>query len=174
MAAFLLGFGSACENDGGGISTDVGDNDVNVVVAMGDSITGGGNEPGVVPWPALLGGKIGKTVVNAGQGGARSDSAPARAPGLLARYQPGYVVLMYGANDAGRDWDTADTIANLRAAIQIIKANQSIPILCTLTPVFGPHRGFEGGVDSRNAAIRDLASEEKVPRADVADAFGED
>ena len=68
---------SACK--GGGDSegpltnSDPGINDLNVVVAFGDSITQGSECP-CVPYPARLSGLIGKVVYNTGVGGSRATA----------------------------------------------------------------------------------------------------
>jgi lysophospholipase L1-like esterase len=155
-------FGGGGGGGGLGSGHDFGDNDPNVIAALGDSITAGGIPAGVTPYPPMLASMTGKRVVNAGVGGQTAGQARGRVGGLLSKYKPGYLVILLGSNDAIDDLSTADTIAALRAIIQAAKANKTIPVLCTLPPVTGPHGAYSGGVDSRNRAIPQLGSEEGV------------
>lgn len=173
LAAAAMTLAIGCEgSDSGGSGDSGGDfglNDRNVVVALGDSITYGYLLDGV-PYPAQLSAMIGKNVVNAGVPGDRSSGGLSRSGGLLRRYHPGYMVIMLGANDAIHGSDVMGTIANLEAIVNACRANKTVPILCTLTPMTGPHALYQGGVEARNAEIRALGSRLKVrvarPRLD--------
>ena len=62
LAAVIMA-ANGCEDDGGGgLGSDVGDNDPGVVVALGDSITAPWR--GNMPWPVLTGIDTGKAVDN--------------------------------------------------------------------------------------------------------------
>jgi lysophospholipase L1-like esterase len=162
LLAIALALGlTACEDGGGGSKHDFGDNDPNVVVALGDSITAG-YPGGMVPYPSLLASMIGKTVVNAGVSGISSGQGASRAGGLLRRYRPGYLLIMLGSNDAIMGTDIGTTIERLRGIIGVARAQQTIPILSTIPPMYGPHALFAGNAEALNAAIRGLASQEKV------------
>jgi len=152
-----------CED--GGSSHDFGANDPNLVVCAGDSITAGG-------YPGILAGMVGKTVIDSGRGGHTSAAGVGVVSRLLARYQPGYVIILYGANDLIVGNGVEGAAANLRAMIQAVKANQSIAIIGTLTPMYDNHGIWNGQVNALNERIRQIASEEGARRADLNRAFG--
>ena len=157
---------TGCEDGGDGSSADVGSNDINVAVALGDSITQGG-------YPSILAGITGKTVVDAGVGGTQASSGAGRIGGLLARHHPGFVLILYGANDIINDVARETTVANLRAMIQAAKGNMTIPVIATLTPMSGSHGIFEPNVEALNEQIRSLASSDGARLANLAGAFGD-
>ena len=51
------------------------------------------------------------------------------------------------------------------------RANGTIPILATLTPMFGPRKQYAADARATSAAIRDLAGRLGVPLADLEKAF---
>ena len=152
-----------CENDGAA-AHDFGDNDPGVVIAVGDSITEDG-------YPAILSGMSGKTVLDMGVGGASSMEGISPAIEGLAIYSPGYMLILFGANDIIGDDDFTGTIAALRAMIQAAKANSTVPVIATLTPMIEINHA--GQVAELNSLIKQLASEEGVAVADLAAAFGD-
>ena len=155
--------------NGGGDSAaapDVGDNNPNVVVALGDSITAG-VDGGGAPWPARLASLCGKTVINAGVGGEESGGALDRIGGLLAGAKPGYIIILTGANDAitGRSTDAA--VANIHAMVLAAKANKTVPILATLLPMIGEHGIYNSAANRISAGVHDVASTEGVAVVDL-------
>ena len=159
---------AGCEKGGGSLGDghDFGANNPNVLIAIGDSITQSG-------YPAILSQMLGKPVANLGIGGSTSDSGAARIKPALAKYKPGYVLILYGANDVDFGHSFASIIANLQYMVQAAKANQTIPVLATLTPMYGPHSTWAGSVKALNEQIRALASSEGVALADLESAFGD-
>ena len=165
---------SACEKSGGGGSNslgkgfDFGINDPEVVLAIGDSITSGNGD---VPYSHYLAPMIDKAVVNEGRDGTVSSDGAQRIQSLLSSDTPGFTVIMYGANDVihARPLDT--TLENLRQIVWTCKLNQSLPILCTVTPQIGPRAFVQDRINNLNTGIRQLAREEGVVVADVARAF---
>jgi lysophospholipase L1-like esterase len=172
LTGLLASLLCSCEDGGGGGGGggDVGSNDPNVYVALGDSITGGNGVS--QPYPSILSGMLGKTVYNQGQGGATSGDGVGRVKGLLARYKPGHLLILYGANDLAFGHDIGFTVANLRTIIQAAKANQTIPVIGTLTPMMYAHATFAGGATALSAEIRAMASEEGAAVANLESAFG--
>ena len=158
---------TGCEGDSGGLGDghDFGANDPNLYVAMGDSITAAG-------WPSILAGKLGAPVVNRGVPGARSDQGAASVNGTLSRYKPGFLLILYGANDVIHGANYDGPIAYLRSMIGAAKANQTIPVIGTLTPMSASHQLWAGGVTEMNRRIRAMASEEGCAVADLEGAFG--
>lgn len=144
-----------------GASHDFGDNNPDVVLAMGDSITAGGFS-GEAAWPARLGGMVGKSVVNAGIPGAPASVGAGRIGGLLQSRKPGFVIIFYGSNDAIQGVDINTTENAIRAMVIRAKNNQSIPLLATALPMTGGRQIFNGGVDRINGRIRAIANSESV------------
>lgn len=166
---------TGCEKGGGGGGGgdlgDVGANNANVYVALGDSVTDGNNGGGA-PYPPRLAAMTGKTVINhAGQGQSAAQSAGGLG-GILSGDKPAAVLFSMGAVDiiGGRSVD--DVIASLASVIHQAKANKSVPVIGTLPPMLYSHARFNGVVQSLNDAIRNLASSEGVRLADVAAKFG--
>lgn len=167
-------WGTACESDdgGGGGSGNIGDNNPDVYVALGDSITSGREAPAGAPYPDRLSGMVGKTVVNAGSGGARSASGVGSVNGLLQTYKPARLLVLYGANDIGAGVGVGEFENNLRAIVGAAKANQTVPVLGTIPPEYDSHAFAAPAIQSFNAAVRRVASSEGVPVANVYGAFG--
>jgi lysophospholipase L1-like esterase len=174
MALFIVSIFSACDNGGGSSTPNVGDNDINVVLCIGDSITDGGCAPAGAPYPSRLAGLSGKRVINAGACGEKSRHGAERISGLLSAHKPGYVCILEGANDAVAAFPTDNVIANLRSMIQACKDNKSIPIIGTLTPMYGGHAFGNDEATDYSVAIRDLAKEQHARLADLAKEFDSD
>lgn len=151
---------TGCDDGGGGSPPDVGDNDPNVVVAMGDSITAGG-------YPGVLAGITGKRVVDTGVGGTTAANGAAAVSGTVGRYQPGYVCILYGANDVIDGIPLEETISSLRSIIHVVRANMSVPVIGTVTPMSGDYAVFNPAVEALNGEIRGLASSEGTRLTDL-------
>ncbi len=160
-----------CE-DGGGGGDDVGDNNKDLVVCLGDSITYGYACDGA-PYPSQLAAMTGKTVLNYGVPGARASAGTSRIDSVLSR-KPGYVCILYGANDAIKEGgSSANSVkASLRAMIVACKENKTIPIVATTPPMIREHSLFDGGARAINEAIRSVASEEGARLVDLYGPFG--
>jgi len=169
----LCGVFVGCEKDDDkgslGDGHDFGDNNRDVYTAMGDSITRGHGAS--VPYPAVLSSMLGKTVINRGVNGARSSAGLSSVGSILARDNPGFLLILYGANDVIHSEDPAVIIEHLRGIIRAAKNNKTIPVIATLTPQITGHAAFGGGVISLNARIRTLAAEENVTLVDLESAF---
>jgi lysophospholipase L1-like esterase len=150
---------------------DFGDNDPNVYLCMGDSITRGyGLENYAETYPARLQVLLEKTVINEGQDGARSGYGVSMINRFLARYKPGYVLIMFGANDI-LERPTDEIADNLFFMVEQARAQKTIPILATVTPVSGSRIGRQSRIDNLNNTLRVRASEQEVLLADVAAVF---
>lgn len=159
------------------VGPDVGGNNSNKYVALGDSITYGPYGPGSEGgYPFILEKKLrayfGEAeVVNEGLGGHTTEDGVVRVEGILERENPGYLLILYGANDIiQQQLSLEDTISNLRIVIRTAKNRGTIPILGTITPFdpWGP-RGSPhrlGEIYTRNIRIRELAQEENIELAD--------
>ena len=171
----LVSLGAGCDGGGGGggnSAPDVGDNDINTVLCVGDSITDGECVPAGAPYPSRLGGLTGKRVVNAGACGEKSGGGAERIGGLLARHKPGYVCILYGANDAIFDRDIGNVDSHLRTIVQACLDNKSVPIIATLTPLYDGHAFARGSAREISADIRGLAKEMGARLADLENEFG--
>lgn len=135
-------------------------NDANKVVCLGDSITAGG-------YPSALASITGKNVVNAGSGGEHSSGGAGRVGGLLDQHKPGYLCVLYGINDLDSGKSPGEVIANLNSIIGSARNAGVVPVVGTLTPVFGKYAHLQGAVDELNGGIRSLGAN----IADVARAF---
>lgn len=170
LATTLAGCDGGGGDNGGGGAHDFGSNAPGVIVALGDSITAG---LGVsTPYPAILAGMTGKTVINHGVGGTTASYGASRIAGVLADHKPAYVLILYGANDVIGGDDLDGTVAALSAIIEACKANQTVPIIATLTPMQGGHELFAGGARKLSQRIRDLAGQTGVTLCDLEKEFG--
>ncbi len=164
--ACILVFGGmvGCNDsgDGGPDTSNIGDNDLNTVVCLGDSITFGIGIPSAQSYPSQLAGLTGKRIINAGVSGETSGGGVGRVQGQLNRHSPAFLIAMYGANDIINGLSATGAAENLRKIVQVCKANQTIPILATVTPMFGARTVFNPTIDSANEQIRAMASEEGV------------
>lgn len=158
-------------SDGGGASGDVGDNNPDLVVCMGDSITSGYNSLGD-PYPSRLAVMSGKTVLNFGVPGVQSNYGTSLIGSVINR-KPGYVFILYGSNDAIRGVDPDITKQHLRYIVSTCKANRCIPILATPPKMILGHRIYDGAASATAASIRELAKEEGVALVDLYSAFGD-
>ncbi|MBA4386423.1 MAG: hypothetical protein C0404_00475 [Verrucomicrobia bacterium] len=174
MAVALVLF-AGCEGDGGGsvdAQQDFGDNNPDLYVAMGDSITHGTGLPDKGDnYPNQLSGLLGKTVIDAGVPGDESWQGLVRMDGILRGRKPGYVLLLYGANDLISGRDAFGIKETTRAMIVKARDNKTVPVLATLTPVFGNYADLAAGVEETSAAIRELGFEEGVRVVDLEAAF---
>lgn len=170
----VLVLSTSCDDGGGGGSkkADVGDNDINTILCIGDSITDGECVPAGDPYPARLAARTKKKVVNAGACGEKSGGGASRLGGLLGRHKPGYVCILYGANDAIFGRSVESFIGNIQSMVDQCRANKSIPIIATLTPVYDGHRFAAGEVTAYSEAIRALAKDQKIRMADLLKEFG--
>lgn len=157
---------TGCLDSGGGSKKlgsghDFGDNDRDVVLVLGDSISAGGFSGGA-PWPARFGGMVGKTVVNDSIGGATASVGASRVQGGLSSQRPGFLIIFFGANDAIQGADVNATENALRAMISAAKSNQTVPVIAMVMPMGDGRRIFNGRVDTINERIRSIASSERV------------
>jgi lysophospholipase L1-like esterase len=174
----LLSLGGGCSN-GSDSSTDFGNNDPSLVVALGDSITFGYGDSyvyscsesyrGTIGFCPRLAGLTGKTVINEGRCGETSGEGLDRINDVLQRWRPGVVLLDYSPNDILNG--TEEVIRNLRGMIAAARANKTVPVLGTLVPAVGEHAGWEGFIVPLNAQILALCEEEGLQCADHHTAF---
>lgn len=171
-AALLTLLPAGCGDDGGGGGNDdVGDNDKNLVACLGDSITQGYNCIGA-PYPSRLAAYSGKQVKNYGVGGTTSSYGASVVGSALSR-KPGYVCVLFGANDCIQGVSPGATVENLRRIVRACKANKSKVIVGTPTPMTGPHGIYNKRVSALVPAIKAMCKEEGAACVDLNAAFGD-
>ncbi len=161
-----------CDDGSSGDSTpppqaaahDFGANDPNLVVVMGDSITWGVN---VTPYPEMLASLLGTGVVNEGISGDHAYEGRAKVNGVLARYRPGFLLILYGANDILHFRGANEITEDLRAMILAAKAAHTIPVIATLTPMARTRGIFDSATNDVSHFIRAMAAEEGVTVVDL-------
>jgi acyl-CoA thioesterase-1 len=98
------------------------------LLVMGDSLSAAHNMRPEAGWVSLLENQLSETppgvkVVNASGSGETTQGGLARFDKLLSEYQPRWVILELGANDALRGYPLQQTTQNLKSMIE--KAHQS-------------------------------------------------
>ncbi len=161
---------SGCLSDSGskslGSGHDFGDNNPELVLCMGDSITAGGYSGGD-PWPARFSRMTGKAAINAGAPGEPSTGGTVRIGPLLNERRPGFVIIFFGANDAIRDVGIEQTEQAMRSMIAAAKRNQTVPVIATTPPMSGARVIFNERVENINSRIRSIARDEGVKLVDL-------
>ena len=157
---------------GGGGVGDIGDNNADYYVALGDSTTDGNNGGGD-PFPPRVAAMTGKTVENLAEQDESAGEALAKVPGILSSRKPAVVMFLLGAVDVIGGHSTDETIASLRSIIELCQANQTVPVMATLQPMLYSHERFSAATKELNERIRDLASETGALLVDLEAAFGD-
>ena len=166
---------TACEDSGGsggGSLGDVGSNNPDTYACNGDSITGGGNGGGD-PYPPRLEAITGKSVANYGVDSETTGSALGKIASILASEKPAALLIDLGAVDLIEGTSLDTSIENLRNIIEQAKANDTVPVVATLTPMTGAHALWADGAKALSALIRTLASEEGARLVDLEKEFGD-
>ena len=159
------------EGGGGGGDADIADtNDRDLVACIGDSITQGGNSEGA-PYPSRLAVMSGKRIMNYGAGGTHSSDGLGAVATALGR-RPGYVCILYGANDCISGVPAGTTVEHLRHIVRACKNNGTKAIVGTPTPMTGLHEKFNGAAAALAPAIKAMAKEEGAACVDLFGAFG--
>ena len=181
--AFLL-FAAGCDDT---TTYDIGSNDPNTVVALGDSITVGESSSDGLGYREILknlfaaDGRTGIQIFNEGRPGALSDSGVKRIDRILQQYRPAVLIVLFGTNDELLGVPRQVTFAfagttsgNLRQIVTAARANKTLVVLSTIPPVCG-REGQLSNIVLMNDVIRQLAVEFKdddgVFLADAWDAF---
>ena len=113
-------------------SASAADGPIRTIMAFGDSLTSGYGLPPADAFPVKLEAALrarghAVRVINAGVAGDTTAGGRARLAWMLAD-KPDAVILELGANDGLRGLDPAETLANLRAIMEQLKA-ADLPVL---------------------------------------------
>jgi len=171
-AALMLAGCEGSDDSHAGDGHDFGPNNPNLLVALGDSITAGaGLSSPNYSYPAKLAGMLNKTVINAGYPGDATGTILDACYSILDDYKPGYVLILAGINDLIMGYGEEGAAINIRIMVQACQDNKTIPVVATLTPVFGEHIIWKSGVDRLNELIRQLCADLGVALVDLNGAF---
>ena len=174
LALAMIGLLAGCGGGDGGLSNDnPGINDLNVVVAFGDSITLG-SQCSCAPYPGRLAGLIGKTVYNTGVGGSDATENIDRAQSVINTYRPAFMIILYGVNDVIHGHDAGDIVSALNQMVSICKANDVVPVLMTYPIPIAGHSLFAGGTIALNANVRSIAETQGIECVDLEAEFMSD
>jgi lysophospholipase L1-like esterase len=99
-----------------------------VWVAFGDSLTAGTGANEGRDYPALLGQRLGVTIINQGVPGDTTADGLARLDGIL-KLDPKVVLLCLGGNDGLQRIPLAQTTANLSAIIERLQARGAFVVV---------------------------------------------
>jgi len=161
---------TGCEDDNEA-PFDYGDNDPNLYVSMGDSITLGIEPFSGTPYPDQLAGMLGKTVLNYGVDGAFSYEGAGSVGHVLANTRTGHLLIMYGANDLIWGASSAEIVGNLRTMVQAAKANKTKAVVATLPAMTRHAMHFYDATLALNTQIRQMAAEENIRVAETEPVF---
>ena len=165
FTVFLAGCGGS-GHAGGLRNGDPGDNDLNVVVAFGDSLTHG-SECECPPYPRRLETLIEKVVRNTGVSGGKASDNIGRTQEAIDKYHPAFMLILYGVNDMIHGKGVPGTLAALSQMVLICKQNNVVPVLATYPIPFGSHGAFAMGTIGLNEGIRGLAEAQGIRCVDL-------
>jgi lysophospholipase L1-like esterase len=162
------------------LTLPIGDNNPNLYLGYGDSITyGDGSSDGagyVLKLQNLLGPYFGRAEVRSwGRQGTQSREGATRTRVTLGWFDPAYLLILYGTND----WQDQTcqtqgpaacfTIDALQSIVEDAKDRDTLPILATIIPVdpATAPAGRNAWYDEMNVRIKALARAEGVTLADL-------
>lgn len=163
-----------------GLTLPIGNNNPNLYLGLGDSITNGdGSSDGQgyrLKLQNLLGPYLARAevVLRGREGDTSAETAP-ETRRTLRDHDPAYTLILLGTND----WHDQTcqtqgpaacyTIDELRSIVDDVKDWQSLPVLATITPVnpaLAP-AGRNAWYDEMNVGIKALAQQEGIVLADL-------
>ena len=105
-----------------------------LIVVIGDSIGEGFGAS--FAFPDLLESRTGIRVINVSKGGSSAEFGASRAPDLIARFRPMFLVMLLGTNNAGgAGGGVSGAISSLRFAARVAIDAGVIPIIGTIPPI---------------------------------------
>jgi lysophospholipase L1-like esterase len=165
------GYGES--DDSERVSATIVDKRQDIGVALGDSITYGigatnRTTSSYVPVLSALWGK--RVIADAEDGGLSLDGV-IKVDNVLQQYNPRYLLIYYGTNDAGY-YNPDSVIANLQYIIERAKAYGAIPVIATLGPCFDEWAWKAPDMIDLSVRIRTLAAGQGIAVADIEIALG--
>ena len=171
LATLAMGVAGGCGSDDSSLENkNPGLNDLNVVVAFGDSITQG-SECACAPYPARLAGLIGKIVYNTGVGGSRASENVGRTQTAINKYHPAFMFILYGVNDVIHGDSAEGAAAAVNQMVLVCKQNNVVPVLMTYPRPIAGHNLFSGKTITLNRSIRSIAKMEGIKCVDLEKEF---
>ncbi len=167
LSALFLVLGCDDDDSSLGEGHDFGENDPDVIAAVGDSITRGYGVAASEAYVSLLGGMTGKTVLNFGVNAAIALDSIDRAIGALDGRRPGFLIIFLGINDVVRSHSSDETISALTTIISEARDRSTIPILLTLPVPIAGHELWQGSARKLSARIRQLGAAQGVVVVDI-------
>ena len=169
LAGGLVSAGCGGGGGGGGLSNDdPGDNDLNVVMAFGDSLTAGESQP---PYPEILSGLIGKTVTNDGVYSSTAAAGASRCSSIISKRKGAFMLILYGINDLLYGRSTSEIKSSLESIVTTCQNNHVVPVLATYPIPINSHEIYAGSTYRLNSAIRELASTYSIKYVDLEKEF---
>jgi lysophospholipase L1-like esterase len=165
-----------------------GGNRPRTYMGFGDSITWGEGSRDGSGYRSYLGANLATYwggshgVPNEGVPGTKSNKGESRIGTSLRRVRPAYTLILYGTNDwnepacQSRPPAECFTLSAVRSMVLQCKDAQSFPVLGTIPPVNPDYTDKlpterNAWVKGMNDLLRSMAQQEKVPVADINDAF---
>ena len=135
-----------------------------VVLCIGDSVTAG---KGATPYSTYLQQMVGgaATITNRGVSGEQTKGGLSHIESDMKTYSPKYVLIMEGENDAIWGVTTSTLKYNISSMVDIVLANNGIPILSTITPN-QRDTGVGYAIANYNSAIAAVASSKGITLVD--------
>lgn len=105
-----------------------------LIVVIGDSI--GAGVGASTNYPAIIEGLTGIPVINASTPGISAEAGASKAPDLIERFRPMYLVVLLGTNNAtGAAGGISGAISSLRFVASVANGAGVIPVIGTLPPI---------------------------------------
>ncbi len=105
-----------------------------LIVVIGDSI--GAGVGASTNFPAILQSLTGISVINVSTPGISAEGGASKAPSLIERFRPMYLVILLGTNNAaGAAGGISGAISSLQFAASVARGEGVIPVIGTLPPI---------------------------------------
>ncbi|NCA81901.1 MAG: hypothetical protein EOM72_04065 [Opitutae bacterium] len=172
FAVFWAGCGGS--GHGSGLrNKDPGDNDLNVVVAFGDSLTNG-SECECPPYPRRLETLIDKVVRNTGVSGGKASDNIGRTQEAIDKYHPAFMLILYGVNDIILSSEISTIVDALDQMVVICEKNNVVPVLATYPEPIEGRALFAPRTLLLNEGIREIAKMHGIKCVDLEREFDAD
>lgn len=105
-----------------------------LIVVIGDSI--GAGVGANTNYPAIIEGRTGIPVINVSTPGISAEAGASRAPDVIERFRPMYLVVLLGTNNAtGAAGGISGAISALQFAASVANGAGVVPVIGTLPPI---------------------------------------